>query len=353
MKTKNIITVLVCAVFILTLSAVCFFGKKADYSESERRVLASFPKASWQNVSSGKFASGFEEYATDRFPYRDIWRSIKAYVRTGAFFQTDNNGIYTQNGHVSKLEYPMNTQMIDHAVGIFDKVKEKYLADNDIYVSLIPDKNMFLSSLKFDYKEFEKYLYDNMEYAKDISILDLLSEDDYYYTDTHWRQDCIIDIADRIASGMGSSILTEYEKIEVDTPFNGVYVGQSALNVKPDTITYLSNDTIRSFQVEGANAVYDIKKADSRDPYELFLSGNQPVVTIKNPDCENGKRLIVFRDSFGSSIAPLLATGYAETVLIDLRYINSAMLDEFVNFENADVLFLYSTVLLNNSLAIK
>ena len=103
----------------------------------------------------------------------------------------------------------------------------------------------------------------------------------------------------------------------------------------------------------GADAVYDMKKATGRDPYEMFLSGNQPVITIENPLNDSGKRLVIFRDSFGSSLAPLLIEAYSEIVLVDLRYISSDKLGEYVGFEGADVLFLYSTTMLNNSLGMK
>ena len=85
----------------------------------------------------------------------------------------------------------------------------------------------------------------------------------------------------------------------------------------------------------------------------MFLSGNQALVTVKNPVNTTGDRLIIFRDSFGSSIAPLLAEGYSEVILIDLRYVSSDMLGSFVDFAGADVLFMYSTLLLNSSLALK
>jgi hypothetical protein len=90
-------------------------------------------------------------------------------------------------------------------------------------------------------------------------------------------------------------------------------------------------------------------KAKGKDAYEMFLSGNQPLVTIRNEKNESGKRLVIFRDSFGSSLVPLLADGYSEIVLVDLRYLTSEKIGELVDFENADVLFLYSTLLLNNS----
>ena len=54
----------------------------------------------------------------------------------------------------------------------------------------------------------------------------------------------------------------------------------------------------------------------------------------------------------------LLAQGYSEVVLLDLRYLASDFVSQLaktglINFENADVLFMYSTLLLNNSTGMK
>ena len=99
--------------------------------------------------------------------------------------------------------------------------------------------------------------------------------------------------------------------------------------------------------------VYDMEKANGKDPYEMFLSGSISLVTIDNPNAKTDKELVLFRDSFGSSIAPLLATGYSKVTVVDIRYVQSAILGRFVNFENADILFLYSTLVLNNSETLK
>ena len=61
----------------------------------------------------------------------------------------------------------------------------------------------------------------------------------------------------------------------------------------------------------------------------------------------------MFRDSFGSSLAPLLASGYRTITLVDLRYITSAELGKYLEVTDQDVLFLYSTLLLNNSMAMR
>ena len=317
MKTKNTVTVVSMVAVLLALSLLCIFSKKESYSESERRALAKFPELSVESISNGSFASKFEEYATDNFPKRDIWRSVKAYTRLYFFMQKDNNGIYVKEGYVSKLEYPRNAEMQDHAIDLFCKINEKYLSDSRVYFAMIPDKNLFLSELSYDYGEMEKYMADNMPYAVPIQITHLLSKEDFYYTDTHWRQEKIVPVAEHIASSMGAEIGGKYKEIKADIPFYGVYAGQSALKVSPDELYYLTNDAIESYDISVLDTsgvfrldnAYDMSKLEGPDPYEMFLSGNRPVVTIKNANAQNDKRLIVFRDSFGSSIAPLLAEG--------------------------------------------
>ena len=91
MKKTNYLTVCLIASFFLGMSAWNAFGEKTDYSESERRVLTKFPEMTVESVLSGNFSAEFEEYAVDAFPMRDVWRSVKAYVKTGLFAQKDNN----------------------------------------------------------------------------------------------------------------------------------------------------------------------------------------------------------------------------------------------------------------------
>lgn len=357
-KFINILTVLLSGLFVLIFSVWCFLGITPDYSESERRVLKSFPEVSWESITDGSFAEDFESYSTDRFPLRDTFRSIKAYTRLYGFMQKDNNDLFVADSHFSKLTYPQNETLNTYATDLFTKVKDTYLSDdNTIYLCVIPDKNMFIARengyLSLDYKSFAEDIAEDMPYAKYIDVTDLLDADDYYLTDTHWRQEKITDVAKKLAEGMGKTLNDTYKENVLQYPFNGVYVGQSALKVKPDTITYLTNDTIDNLEVGGAKAVYDMEKALGKDPYEIFLSGTQPLVTLKNPSNPDGGRLIIFRDSFASSITPLLSEAYSEITLVDLRYISSNLLNDYVDFSNADVLFMYSTVLLNDSLSMK
>ena len=145
----------------------------------------------------------------------------------------------------------------------------------------------------------------------------------------------------------------QYEVVKLNTPFYGVYYGQAALPVQPDALAYLDNDVLSECKVYDHEnnreiPMYDLKLAEGRDGYEMYLSGALSVVAIENPNAGSEKELVIFRDSFGSSIAPLLVENYAKVTLIDIRYLNESMIGEFVDFSNQDVLFLYSTSVLNN-----
>ncbi len=80
----------------------------------------------------------------------------------------------------------------------------------------------------------------------------------------------------------------------------------------------------------------------------MFLSGSLALVTITNPWASSDKELVLFRDSFGSSIAPLFAGAYKKITLIDIRYIHPDLLEQYMTFKDQDVLFLYSTLSLNH-----
>ena len=99
--------------------------------------------------------------------------------------------------------------------------------------------------------------------------------------------------------------------------------------------------------------MYDFVKGDGKDPYELFLSGSLSYITIENPAVQTDLELVIFRDSFDSAIAPLLATGYQKITLLDVRYLSSYSLPSLIDFKNQDVLFLYSTSVLNHSETLK
>ena len=102
-----------------------------------------------------------------------------------------------------------------------------------------------------------------------------------------------------------------------------------------------------------ARKVRDLTAAE-KAPYDLFLSGSKALLRIENPAAGNDRTLIVFRDSFGSSLIPLLAQGYGTVYAVDIRYLATDALARVVTFpEEADVLLVYSATVLQNSVTLK
>lgn len=342
------------------LAVVCWFKPTDQFSVSERRKLAELPEFSAKSIVSGKYFREFETYTLDQFPLRDEFRTLKSVSELGLFQKKDNHDIYLADGYAAKMEYPLKEVSVQNAVKKLNALYERYLKEDagKIYLSVIPDKGYYMAQmtdhLAMDYKKLFQQVREGMEYAQYIDVTSVLELSDYYKTDSHWRQEKITDAAEMFADTMGIELSGQYEEHVVEKPFYGVYYGQSALPLQPDTIRYLSNDILKDCTVYNeekreTTGLYDPEKLESRDMYEVYLSGASALLTIENPHVREKKELVVFRDSFASSLIPLLAEGYSKITLIDTRYIQPALLGEYVDFTDADVLFLYSTTVLNNS----
>ncbi len=269
--------------------------------------------------------------------------------------------IYLKGGYASQPEYPVNSDSLSYAAGRFRFLYDEYLSDCRIYYCVIPDKNYFMAEEcgqpHMDYDAFFAQMRKEMDFASEIVIADRLRLSDYYRTDAHWRQENLPEIAGYIAGQMGVTLTEEYELTAADVSFYGSFASKTILPVPADDLYYLDSERLRrcrvyDYETDSVIPVYDLEKRNGRDPYELFLSGAKSLLIIENPDAATDRELVLFRDSFGSSIAPLLSEGYAKITLADIRYISPRMLEPYLP-KNADVLFLYSTSVLNNSITMK
>ena len=335
-----------------------------DISEAERRPLNQMPEITADSILEGDFMTDFESYTLDQFPLRDGFRQVKALFHYYALQQQDNNDIYVTDGYLVKQEAPLKESSVEHALNRFNAVYEQYLQNSSVYMTVVPDKGYYLAEssghLTMDYEKLFAMMEQGMPWATHIDLTGSLTADSYYRLDTHWRQEALLPAAGLICDAMGVTApkAEDFTATAVDRPFYGVYYGQAALPMEPDTMYLMESELLADCTVtvhddNATAAVYDLPKLDNRDPYDVFLSGSKSLLTIENPNGTPGKELIVFRDSFGSSVAPLLVKDYAKVTLIDIRYIQIDVLDRFIPISGQDVLFLYSTLVLNNSETIK
>ena len=105
-----------------------------------------------------------------------------------------------------------------------------------------------------------------------------------------------------------------------------------------DSVYYAPEITAESVVCDGKDGtLYDRDALTRKDKYELFLGGNygQCVITTGT---ENGKHLLLVKDSFANSFVPFLLGDYETVTMIDLRYFRGSMAE--LAAESDDILVL-------------
>ena len=77
---------------------------------------------------------------------------------------------------------------------------------------------------------------------------------------------------------------------------------------------------------------------EKKDKYELFLGGNYAKAVLRT-GVENGKHLLLVKDSFANSLVPFLCGDYETITMVDLRYCREKI--QPLADEADDVLVLY------------
>lgn len=332
-------------------------NKPPEVLQSERRVPASLPDLTLKNVISAKYMNQFEDYASDSFVFRNELRTVRAATVFNLFLQTDKSGLFYDDAVGAGKFEQINEQALRQTAAKIRKIADN-LEGLNVYYSYIPDKDIYADK---DYPGFDtdkvlKTLSEELSELRLIQLTDALSAEDYYRTDLHWNQMKLGNAVDKLGEVMEFSVNMDAFKPVIAGEFHGVYTGQLALPMGKDEMVYLvSEDPVsarylneKSLEWEYGE-VYDIEAFNGRDPYDIFLSGVKPLIILENPSSITDRELYLFRDSFSSSLAPLLTQAYRKITLIDLRYIDYSYLKDYISFEKgSDVLFLYSSLVLNN-----
>jgi len=353
MKDKIIVFAFI--TYILIFSVLHIVIKDNEISRTERRKLDIFPDFEL----SGEFITDVDEYLLDQFPFRDNFRSIKANFNYNVLKKLDNNDIYLKNNYIYKSNYPTDKKSINNFTNNINKISKLLNKENKVYLMVIPDKNYYLDETNFLNADYG-YIYEevNKLNINSIDIRDIMNINDYYETDTHWKQEKLHKVVKKISDSMNFEY-KEYEYAQNKyNKFYGVYYGESAISRNPETLIYLTNKAIESVDVKylensNLNKVYNVDKLKSLDAYEVYLDGASAFIEIYNNMNKEDRELVIIRDSFASSITPLLIPYYSKITVIDNRYINSKNFLNYIEFKDQDILFMYSTLIINNSYSLK
>lgn len=367
MKHKNSILIILFLAILFTVPALSLASPDRPNSDLERRPLAQL--TGYQAYLDTHYGADFADYLAyletcllDQFPLRDQLRSLDAAVRVYGLRQRDINLYYKVKGHLGKLDPILQEKTIERALTLFDKAsRETFNQEGKHLFALIPDKNVYMA----EEGSYPHYAYSRIldlvssrlsDRTGLLSLEGILELDDYYRTDPHWDQTKLEYPASTILEALGLDLCgpDTYRETEGLAGYLGTFAGQAALPVQSDRLAWLSGPVLDGLTlldpVSGEKTgIYQTDKLQGMDPYDIFMGGAKPLLVIDNPAQAEGRELVVFRDSFGSSLIPLLAAHYQRVIVVDLRYIAMDAVKDLVDINPwADVLHLYSTSVLNS-----
>lgn len=272
--------------------------------------------------------------------------------------------VYVCNGYAAKTDAAFDAVSLDRAAYRFRHLYDLYFTGRTVYLAVVPDKALFTQPpegyVPAGAAETADYLCAALDFLTPVDIAGGLTLADYYRTDPHWRQECLRPVAEALLTAMDipGPDTSEETLGALAGEFHGSYWDKAPEALMPDTLAYITSPALESctvydYETDSTGTVYDAAAAQNA-PYDLFLSGSKSLLRIDNPAAGNDRTLVVFRDSFGSSLIPLLAESYRTVYAVDIRYIATETLARVMDFPaEADVLLLYSVTVLQNSITLK
>jgi len=361
----RITAVLVLAVIsVMLILTVC--GKKDDFSFSENRKLASFPKFSFSALADGSYGKQLEAYMTDHFYGREKWVSAQASIES-SMCEKVFNGVYINDEILLDAEVSsrrISQKNIDYvnnffrnytgtvyftavptSSGVYDDMLPEYLLTN-------PEKkqiDVFYDGLDESIRKIDTYnilrmLNDNYIYYRNDSKL--TSYGAYYvyrtviqklgfqpssydkYTIRHVTGDFRGNLYSRcLYNGTKSDILDVYS-------YSGGAEITSCTAYENNGITYRKTLNDESFLSEGYM-------------YRMYLGDEAPFIRIKT-SVNNDKKLLLIKDSYADCFIQFLIQHYSEIAIVSPNDMTKP-LSSFIDCNNYEqTLFLFGIDSMDN-----
>ncbi|MGG0662979.1 DHHW family protein [Viridibacillus arvi] len=186
----------------------------------------------------------------------------------------------------------------------------------------------------------------------------------YFNTDHHWTSLGAYYAYEQFAkeAGFQAKSLNEFKKYSKKDFLGTLYTQTQDTKLKEnaDVVDYykipVDYDVFRYDKGKEDTPVSSTLYADyvnGVNAYSLFLHGDFPMIKIQNNDSNNGKKLVVVKESYGNAFVPFLIPHYDEIYVVDSRYYNSS-LKKLVNEQGVkEVLFINNIFAANTEKIVK
>ena len=366
MKKIRVTMIVIFVAFLALVSGGSLLMKDREFSPNENRYLAEPPRLTVDNILSGKFQDGLENYLRDQICFRDGWITVKTGIQK-ACKDTDIGGAYVgKDGYdfekitpedVDEKQIARNVKAVQD---FFAKASENVEKDRLSFL-LVPSSGLVMAdklpahARLFDQAKYIDQIEKQMTDCRVTDVRkDLLSHKDdyiYYKTDHHWTTLGAFYAFQAAAPSLGieGDLSGKYVSYAVSDSFNGMLASKSGVNLgeKEQIDIYVpteeDTDLIIDYVDEGkrSTSLYDSSKLKEKDQYTVFLGGNSSLLDIRTVSTST-KRLLLVKDSFANSFIPFLTPYYREIVVVDPRYYSGTINDLMDSYRISEVLFLYS-----------
>ncbi|QOV11783.1 DHHW family protein [Viridibacillus arvi] len=186
----------------------------------------------------------------------------------------------------------------------------------------------------------------------------------YFNTDHHWTSLGAYYAYEQFAkeAGFQAKSLNEFKKYSKKDFLGTLYTQTQDTKLKEnaDVVDYykipVDYDVFRYEKGKEDTPVSSTLYADYVDgvnAYSLFLHGDFPMIKIQNNDSDNGKKLVVVKESYGNAFVPFLIPHYDEIYVVDSRYYNSSLKKLVNEQEVKEVLFINNIFAANTEKIVK
>lgn len=373
MKKVRIIIIIVFIGFFVLISGASLIIKDREFSPNENRYLAETPELSWDNILSGKFQDGLEDYLRDQVCFRDGWITVKTGIQK-ACGDTDIGGAYVgKDGYDFEKITPedVDEKQVDRnikAVEDYFMTASETIDKQKLSFLLVPTSGLVMQEkLPKNARLFDqaKYIDQVQKAMKDYNFVDvrdtLMDRNDeyiYYKTDHHWTSAGACLAYDVWSERTGGEAETEdglvknvvsdkfrgslYSKIlDADSAYDEIWT----YGLQKDEAFGSKDCTVTIDEKQQLDSIYDDEKLQEKDKYAYFLGGNYGQVHIQNQKAASkakGKNILIIKDSFANSFVPFVTQDYENIYMVDLRYYNGDMKAYLQEHEITDVLVLYN-----------
>ena len=343
--------VVILALGLLLLAGLyALLWPQGDFSASERRLRAAAPAA--PSLSAWKTDREVEQYISDRIPFRQALVGADAAVQACTGRRTRLAAWPVGN---SLVEPPVSGQesavkrRLDRFGALADGAGASwYLLVPPTHGSLLTDRmNPLMRSLYRGEESLTAVLEANPHFISLAADFAASPDTVYYRTDHHWTLEGAYLAYARFCAAAGREALPLSAFRRQSFPgFLGTTASRSGFLWRPaDTLDCAEPAGDVTLTVDDDETVYHTllfpDQASGWDGYAVYLNGNHGRVEILNPSAPAGT-LLVFRDSYGSCLLPLLSASYSRVVAVDARYWSGTFSDVLAAEGADDVLFCYS-----------